>query len=158
MKTDIIVENNYSEFEIDLEYWRLEAESLFSKVFSLVSDNKVVKEYSTYDFSFDILFVNDAEIQEINRDYREKDRATDVITFALFFDSEEKFTQDNNVELGEILISLDTAKRQAEEANIDFEKEVKTLIAHGILHLLGFDHMNEDDYNFVVNIQEKVVS
>ncbi len=158
MKTNIIVENNYSEFDIDLNYWEKTANDLFSKVFSLVSDNSRVKEYSTCDFSFDILFVNDFEIQEINRDYRTKDRPTDVITFALFFDSDERFIQDNNIELGEILISLDTAKRQAEEAKIEFEKEVKTLIAHGILHLLGFDHMEEDDYNFVVNIQEKVVS
>ena len=116
-----------------------------------------VKEYSACDFSFDILFVNDSEIQEINRDYREKDRATDVITFALFFDSSERFIQENNIELGEILISLDTAKRQAEDANIEFDKEVKTLIAHGILHLLGFDHLTEDDYNFVVDVQNKVV-
>ena len=68
------------------------------------------------------------------------------------------YIQENNIELGEILISLDTAKRQAEDANIEFDKEVKTLIAHGILHLLGFDHLTEDDYNFVVDIQNKVVS
>ena len=158
MKTDIIVENNYSEFDIDLNYWEKTAQDLFSKVFTLVSYHKTVQEYSTCDFSFDILFVNDTEIQEINRDYRAKDRPTDVITFALFFDSEEKFIQDNNIELGEILISLDTAKRQANEANIEFDKEVKTLIAHGILHLLGFDHLTDEDYNFVVGVQNKVVS
>ena len=158
MKTDIVVENNYSNFEIDLNYWENVSGELFSSVFSLVNKSSQLLEYSDCDFSFDILFVNDDEIKEINRDYRKKDRATDVITFALFFDSDEKFVQDNNIELGEILISLDTAKRQAEEAGIELDKEIKTLVTHGILHLLGFDHLTQEDYNFVVDVQNKVVS
>ena len=157
MKTDIVVENNYSNFEIDLNYWENVSVELFSNVFSLVNESSQLLEYSDCDFSFDILFVNDDEIKEINRDYRKKDRATDVITFALFFDSDEKFVQDNNIELGEILISLDTAKRQAEEAGIELDKEIKTLVTHGILHLLGFDHLTQEDYNFVVDVQNKVV-
>ena len=87
-----------------------------------------------------------------NREYRKKDHPTDVITFALFADSEddEKFIFEEEVNLGEILISIDTIKKQAKESVYD---ELLVVSAHGILHLLGFDHLTEEDYKFMVDKQ-----
>lgn len=105
--------------------------------------------------SFDILFVNDEKIYEINMKYREKDCPTDVITFALFADDDFKQVLDKEINLGEIIISLDTAARQAKTSLRD---EILTLICHGILHLFGFDHQIEEDYNFIVNVQNMVLN
>lgn len=125
----------------------------------LLSLDEIKELYTLKDFdfkslSFDIVFCNNKEIQRINREYRDKDKPTDVITFAMFADSEPKFVLDGDISLGEIIISVDTAKQQACKS---VEKEIFTLAIHGILHLLGFDHNDKESYNFVVGIQEKVL-
>ena len=119
------------------------------------------KTLSRQDFqiiSFEISFCTDRLIREINRDYRSKDKATDVITFALFADDENSIIQNDPLELGEIIISIDTLISQAQENGNTIEKELYTLITHGILHLLGFDHLTQKDYDFVVGIQEAIVN
>lgn len=130
---------------------------IFERVLNEVRNFEHLKPYLDANFDFDIIFCDDAKIKEINSQYRGHDCPTDVITFALFFDCEQKVVCDGEIHLGEILISLDTAQRQANENGITLEKEVSTLIAHGILHLLGFDHLTQEDYDFVVEIQERVV-
>ena len=119
------------------------------------------KTLSRQDFqiiSFEISFCTDRLIREINRDYRSKDKATDVITFALFADDENSIIQNDTLELGEIIISIDTLISQARENGNTIEKELYALITHGILHLLGFDHLTQKDYDFVVGIQEAIVN
>ncbi len=119
-----------------------------------ICDNSCYSGYKFKSLSFDILFVGDEKIQEINRDYRNKDVPTDVITFALFADDDYKIVMNDDIYLGEILISLDTAKLQAKDS---VKNEVLTLICHGILHLFGFDHQTDEDYNFIVNIQDRIM-
>lgn len=117
-----------------------------------------VFEYKFLNMNFELSFCNDETIHNINRDYRQKDKPTDVITFALFADDENSMVIDNTVELGEVIVSVDTAKKQAQENGNSISTELFTLIAHGILHLLGFDHLSQKDYDFVVSIQNRVVS
>lgn len=153
MKTTLQIEDNYG--------IKLSLKRKISKIVNLLFEIDEIKEKSAiagFDvdvLSFDILFCNDETIHSINKEYRKKDSPTDVITFALFADDENKFVFDKTVELGEIIISIDTAKKQMKET---LEKEVLTLICHGILHLLGFDHLTDKDYNFVVNVQDSVIS
>lgn len=109
------------------------------------------------DLNFELSFCNDSTIHQINREYRQKDSATDVITFALFVDDTNSIVINDTVELGEIIISTDTLLKQAKENNVGADTELYTLITHGILHLLGFDHLNQKDYDFVVGIQNKVI-
>jgi len=103
---------------------------------------------------FDISFCLDKTIQVINKDYRKKDSATDVITFSLFYDDPNALVYRKTADLGQIIVSVETANRQKKET---LEKEILTLICHGILHLFGFDHLEKKDYDFVVGIQEKVI-
>ena len=103
---------------------------------------------------FDISFCNDKTIHQINKEYRQKDCPTDVITFSLFADDDNALVYRKTAELGTIIVSVETAKAQAKEA---LEKEILTLICHGILHLFGFDHLTKKDYDFVVRIQNLVV-
>lgn len=105
----------------------------------------------------DVAFCNDETIREINKTYRNKDSSTDVITFSLFYDSETPIVCNNTAELGQIIVSVDSANRQKEENKNDLRKEILTLIIHGILHLFGFDHLTKKDYDFVVEVQNKVL-
>jgi len=103
--------------------------------------------------SFDILYTDSEKTHEINKEYRQKDYAADIITFAIFADTEEKFVFDGEINLGEIIISLDKVEANAAEKDVAFEEELYFLISHGIMHLLGFDHQTEEDYNFIIDAQ-----
>ena len=98
---------------------------------------KVVEKISQTSGRFlTIAFVSDKKMRLFNKTFRGKDTTTDVLSFP--FEAEEFEAGDNN--LGDIFISLEQAKRQAEENNLTFEMEIRQLILHGILHLCGFDH------------------
>lgn len=103
---------------------------------------------------FDVSFCLDETIQAINRDYRQKDQATDVITFSLFCDDSNALVYRKTADLGQIIVSIETANRQKKGS---LEEEILTLICHGILHLLGFDHLTKKDYDFVIGIQKIVI-
>jgi len=87
-----------------------------------------------------ILLTTDAEIHPLNRDYRLKDRPTDVLSFSMVEGEGLKTGL-----LGDIVISLETAGRQAVEKEWSLEEEVAFLLLHGILHLLGYDHERDDE-------------
>ena len=84
-----------------------------------------------------ILLVDDAQIHEINRDYLDHDYPTNVISFAM---REGEGTEIQPGLLGDVVISVETARRDAEEAGEGFESELYFLLLHGVLHLLGYDH------------------
>ena len=75
----------------------------------------------------------------------------------MFADSEDKIMVERSVMLGDIIIALDKVQQMAQEEGKTFEWELKFLIAHGILHLLGFDHRDEEEYNFVVRHQNLAI-
>ena len=91
--------------------------------------------------------VDDEEIHSLNREYRSIDRPTDVLSFALDEDGGEPELHGGPVLhlLGDIVISMETAARQAEEFGHSLERETAYLAVHGLLHLLGYDHMEEED-------------
>ena len=103
---------------------------------------------------FDLSFCKDETIHQINRVYRFKDSPTDVITFSLFVDDDNSIIYRKTADLGQIIISIETADKQKKES---LEKEILTLICHGILHLLGFDHLEKKDYDFIVGVQNKIL-
>src|SRR5688572_9836266 len=89
-----------------------------------------------------LIFVDDRKIQELNRGYRWKDMPADLPSFALF---ESELPLDLQI-FGEIYISLPTAKKQARERGHTRQEELNTLFVHGVLHLLGYDHENDTDF------------
>ncbi|WNF21762.1 rRNA maturation RNase YbeY [Mesobacillus jeotgali] len=107
-----------------------------------------------------ITFVSNERIQEINREYRDKDRPTDVISFALEEMGEgelEIVGEDIPRILGDIIISIPKAREQAEEYNHSFMRELGFLAVHGLLHLLGYDHMNEQDEKQMFDRQKEIL-
>lgn len=88
----------------------------------------------------ELLLTGDARLQELNKAYRGKDRPTDVLSFPL----------DDPQNLGQIVISLDRAKAQAKELGQSTEEELRFLFAHGVLHLLGYDHHDPEEEKVMV--------
>ncbi|MDS9471031.1 rRNA maturation RNase YbeY [Sporosarcina pasteurii] len=108
-----------------------------------------------------VTFMTDEEIQEVNANYRGIDAPTDVISFALEEmtegEVEIKVEADMPTVLGDILISTDTAERQAEEYGHSFKREIGFLALHGFLHLLGYDHMTEKDEKKMFGRQKEIL-
>lgn len=109
------------------------------------------------DAELSVTFVDKEEIQQINRDYRNKDKVTDVISFALEEDEPEIEGLDIPRVLGDIVICADVAKEQAEQYGHSFERELGFLALHGFLHLLGYDHMNEEDEKEMFGRQKTIL-
>lgn len=159
---NIFLENAYENFEPQIDMRQLTDNTKKMLAFFLDNDDWVKKScLGGEDFdtiSFDIVFCNNEKIHEINREYRDKDRPTDVISFAIFADSEpeERFIFDGEINLGEIIISLDKTKEQADENGHDLYDELYFLLAHGILHLAGYDHQTEETLTEMWNMQKEM--
>ncbi len=109
-----------------------------------------------------LTFMTDEAIQEVNAEYRGKDVPTDVISFALEEMTEGELAivaeEGMPVILGDIIISVETAQRQAEEYGHDFNREMGFLALHGFLHLLGYDHMIEEDEAVMFGRQKEILT
>ena len=128
---------NETEEKVDLK----EVRAILKKIVSYYGEKR----------DFSVTFVTDSEIQELNKEYREIDAPTDILTLRLddtpsfpisFEDEDVDFL--NNEEMGDIFISLDTMRRNAEEFGVREEEELSRLLLHGILHLRGLDHKTND--------------
>lgn len=116
------------------------------------------------DTELSITFVDNARIREINREYRNKDQATDVISFALNDDMDddfpinmESFAGTLPTNIGDIIISTDKTAEQAEAYGHSFERELGFLALHGFLHLNGYDHMTEEDEKEMFGLQKEIL-
>ena len=107
------------------------------------------------DLELSVIFVDDKRIHEINREYRQIDRSTDVISFALEDEKKEDFTKTRL--LGDIYISIDKAKEQAISYEHSLERELSFLAVHGLLHLLGYDHMTKEDEKIMFTKQKEIL-
>ncbi|MCR5721542.1 MAG: rRNA maturation RNase YbeY [Lachnospiraceae bacterium] len=122
------------------------------------------------DVTLNVTFTDDESIREINRDFREIDKATDVLSFpAIDFPSAADFSfveegspdyfdpDTKELILGDIMISLERAHAQAEEYGHSFKREIAFLITHSLLHLIGYDHMTDEERTVMEGKQEAVL-
>jgi len=120
-------------------------------------------EKCTVNYEISISLVNNKEIKELNRDYRNIDKDTDVLSFPMINFSEESedyvMVGEEAIDppLGDIVISLEKTKEQALEYGHSFERELVFLLIHGMLHLLGYDHLNIDDEEKMIDKQKKIL-
>ena len=118
--------------------------------------NKALEIEKLKDVEFNIILVDNEYIHELNKNYRNIDRPTDVITFALEDNGTIEF--DGHRMLGDIYISLDKAHAQAIEYGHSFKREVCFLAVHGFYHLLGYDHMTKEEEEVMFTRQEVVLN
>ena len=121
-----------------------------------VLESAVIKE-KLEDVTFNLIIVDNEYIHELNKNYRGIDRETDVITFAL--EDEDSLIMPEEVErnLGDIYISIDKARSQAEEYGHGLLRELSFLAVHGFYHLLGYDHMTEEEEKVMFKKQEEAL-
>ena len=100
-----------------------------------------LKAHNSEDCEVSVLLTDDSRITELNRDYRGIDAPTDVLAFAQL-DGEDTELVSSSI-LGDVVISLETAERQAKDGTYSLEEEVAFLTVHGVLHLLGYDHQTQ---------------
>ena len=129
-----------------------ETDTTDEAIHKLISDllaHAAIEEGFSGETEVSVTFMSDQAIQEVNAEYRGIDEPTDVISFALeeMTEGEVAIIGEEGMPtvLGDIIISVDTAHRQAEEYGHDLNREIGFLALHGFLHLLGYDHMNEED-------------
>ena len=128
-------------------YYRKIFEEIFKKTITTLGLNDNV--------SVSVIFVSDKKIHQINKEYRNIDRPTDFISFAL-----SDYQGDNDYvaeELGDIFISVDAAKRQAKEYEHSEKREICFLFTHGLLHLNGFDHQTKEEEKEMIKYQKMIL-
>lgn len=117
--------------------------------------NYAIEYLKLENVSFNIIIIDNEEIHEINKAYRGIDRPTDVISFAL--EDDDTFIALDKRILGDIYISIDRAKEQAVEYGHSLKRELCFLSIHGLLHLLGYDHMEKEDEEVMFGLQERIL-
>lgn len=105
---------------------------------------------------FNIILTDNKEIKELNSKYRNINKVTDVISFALEDEKEENFFLEKRV-LGDIYISVDKAESQSKEYKHSLKRELSFLSVHGLLHLLGYDHIEKEDEKIMFRLQERIL-
>lgn len=128
---------------------------------SYLKDIKSVLKYAlkiekVKNANFNVIFVDNDYIHKLNKEYRNVDRPTDVISFALEDNKEEELSSVRM--LGDIYISIDKAREQALEYGHSLRRELSFLSVHGILHLLGYDHMKKEDEKVMFAKQEEILN
>lgn len=153
---NIIIDNIQDKIEIDDDM-----ENLLREVVSCVFK----QENFQIDSEINFLLVDNDKIRELNREYRGKDKPTDVLSFPIVGTEDGRFKPepaDYDIEqgvlmLGDVVISLEMARKQAEEFGHSFKREVAFLAAHGVLHLLGYNHEKEEEETALIEKQEAIL-
>ena len=121
---------------------------------SYILTDEYKEEFDKNEYYLSLLITTNAQIQEINREYRQKDSPTDVISFA--YNETENFGAMNM--LGDIVISIERVKEQSSEYRHSDEREFYYVLCHGMLHLLGYDHIEEQDKVVMRKREEEILS
>lgn len=103
-----------------------------------------------------VTFLKDDKIKALNKEYRNKDKVTDVLSFPMYDDIND-FPEEGEIPLGDVVINKEQAEAQAEEYGHTVERELIYLFVHSVLHLLGYDHENKDDKKVMRKREEEIM-
>jgi probable rRNA maturation factor len=157
-----------TDITINEKLWKTDS-SISKKIKSLIKEivpqtplkslSKNIKE-----IEISVLLTNDEQIQELNKNYRQKDQPTNVLSFPMLNGEEIKNGDLSKLEalddclvLGDIVISYQTILRESEEQKKDFDHHLTHLLVHSLLHLIGFDHIDEDDAKIMEDLEIEVL-
>lgn len=154
--TELLIENNQEKVEIDSE---------IQETINKACEKTLEYENCSFDAQISVTIVDNEEIQRINKEFRNKDAVTDVLSFPML-----EFDEDGNAEdcdfdfdgeeavLGDIVISAERAAEQAKSYGHSFKREIAFLTVHSMLHLLGYDHVtSEEDEKVMFTKQDEIL-
>ena len=144
---------------VEIEFWDIEENNdyinIIEKVVNKCFEIEKLKDSNLY---ISIILTNPKNIQEINKEHRNIDKPTDVLSFPMFEKEElENIKFENSEVLGDVIISIEKVKEQAEEYGHGFERELAYMVVHGFYHLMGYDHMIEEDKVLMREKEENVL-
>lgn len=147
---------------VEISYNGIESEANEEEIINKVVKTVLELEGIKRDLEIYITLTNNEEIHKINKEYREVDRPTDVLSFPMYEREEIETLRDVKTDemeeiLGDIIISIPKIKEQAIEYGHSYERELAYLTTHGMLHLLGYDHMIEEEKTIMREHEEKVL-
>ena len=138
----------------DIEYLNVEPNDMYSNLTEKVINKCFETEHLlNKNINISIIYTTPIDIQEYNKEYRNIDRATDVLSFPMFEKDESVVPEV----LGDIIINLSQVKMQADEYGHSFERELAYMLVHGFYHLMGYDHMEEEEKRIMRLKEEKVL-
>ena len=145
-----IAEINFLDIEENIEY-----EKLINKILETCFKEEQLNNKNLY---VNVVLTNSANIRKINEKYRKIDKETDVLSFPMF--EKENLENINNINidiLGDIVISIEQVEKQSKEYEHSFKRELAYMIVHGFYHLVGYDHMQEDDKKIMREKEENIL-
>ena len=116
------------------------------------------------EIEINIILTNDKNIRILNEDFRDLDKTTNVLSFALIDDEDASMTikqceeYNDRIPAGDIMISLETIEREAKEQNKNIEHHFQHILIHGVLHILGYDHINEEDALIMEEVEVRLLN
>lgn len=151
---------------------KIEVTNEFIEKISEICDFALKEEEMNLEYQISLLFVDNEEIREINNETRNIDKETDVLSFPMLdfedkkvykemylnFEFDETFKDGNELILGDMVLSLEKALEQSKDYGHSFEREVSYLVVHSILHLLGYDHMVDEDKKKMRAREEEILN
>ena len=162
--SDTVYGDTCTDERIDEELIREAAVYLISsELLGEVSD-EVLDRAAKLPLYVGVSLVSEGEIKEINRDFRGIDKVTDVLSFTQFESTDEILAEIEgdealvDIPLGDVVICLDQAERQSKEYGTSIRREVTYLFVHSVLHLLGYDHIDEEDRSLMRAHEEKIMT
>lgn len=130
----------------------------FKKMATKLFSDAVEKKYETdKNFFANIKFISESEIQKLNRDFRQIDRVTDVLSFPNYDNPQNTIFEEDDVFLGDIAICKSVAKKQAKEFGHSLKRELCFLALHGFLHIMGYDHIEKEDEKKMMGLANEIL-
>lgn len=136
---------------------KVHLENTFLSQLERVTEEMFKEENLSTDIEVSLCFVDNHYIKDLNKQYRGKDQATDVLSFPLEEDPWEDISTEPEILLGDIVVSLEKAREQAEEAGHSINQEVAMLFVHGFLHLLSYHHHSDEEFKLMWNKMKKIM-
>jgi probable rRNA maturation factor len=159
----ILIDNRQNKVEVNEE---------MEKILMQVIDYALKDEKVSVDYEVSLVYVDNEQIKEINKEFRSIDKETDVLSFPMLeypahkvfkdvylnYEFDESYYDEDCLVLGDIALSLEKAEEQSVEYNHSFIRETAYLVVHSILHLLGYDHMEEEDKTIMRQREEEILN
>ena len=136
------------------------ANKVFDNALRFLSENDLGFEgWDNKPVSINLSLSNNDEVQKLNREFRAKDKPTNVLSFANIDDEffEDEFLKEDVIELGDVIMAIETLEDESKIKNISLQNHFAHLLIHGILHLFGYDHMEDDEADEMEGIEIDVL-
>jgi len=151
------------EDEINIQKYNKFLEEYKEKINKIIEKALELNDINIRKVYLGIGIVSQDEIQKLNKEHRDVDRPTDVLSFPMFTEEEFKklddvYLDEEELSIGDIVLCLDIIEKQAVEYGTGFNREMLYMITHGICHLLGYDHIEESDKVKMRELEEKILA